>query len=95
VLEELPFDQYQRYGALRLAADDLRARLGRPLRILDVGDWDGLVARFCPDDLTVWAVLRKAPPLPFLPESVHGTEIVVLAMCYAGAVKAWPSLKSK
>ncbi|HEY3109485.1 MAG TPA: methyltransferase domain-containing protein, partial [Chloroflexota bacterium] len=54
MLEELPFDQYQRYAALRLAADDLRARLGRPLRILDVGDWDGLSARFCPGDLTVW-----------------------------------------
>ena len=53
-LEELPFDQYQRYGALRLAADRLRAMLGRQLTILDVGDWNGLAARFCPGDLTVW-----------------------------------------
>ena len=37
-----------------------------------------------PDDLTVWAVLRDAPPLPFLPPSVHGTGVVVLALCYAG-----------
>lgn len=29
-------------------------------------------------------VSRKAPPLPFLPESVHGKEVVVLAICYAG-----------
>ncbi|KAI5913755.1 BBE domain-containing protein [Azoarcus sp. PA01] len=29
-------------------------------------------------------VTRKAPPLPFLPEDVHGKEIVVLALCYAG-----------
>jgi FAD/FMN-containing dehydrogenase len=29
-------------------------------------------------------VTRKAPPLPFLPEAVHGKEIVVLAVCYAG-----------
>ena len=36
-----------------------------------------------PDELTVWTVLRKAPPLPFLDESVHGTDIVVLALCYA------------
>ncbi|CAI09978.1 probable FAD/FMN-containing oxidoreductase [Aromatoleum aromaticum EbN1] len=36
------------------------------------------------DDLTVWMVTRKAPPLPFLPEDVHGKEIVVLALCYAG-----------
>ena len=37
-----------------------------------------------PDDLTVWTVLRKAPPLPFLPEAAHGTDAVVLAGCYAG-----------
>ena len=29
--------------------------------------------RQAPDELSVWTVLRKAPPLPFLPESVHGT----------------------
>ena len=42
---------------------------------------------FCaqaPDDVTVWVVMRKAPPLPFLPEEVHGTEVVVLAAMYAG-----------
>jgi FAD/FMN-containing dehydrogenase len=37
-----------------------------------------------PDDLNVWMVTRKAPPLPFLPETVHGQEIVALAVCYAG-----------
>jgi FAD/FMN-containing dehydrogenase len=37
-----------------------------------------------PEDLTVWAVLRKAPPLPFLPAEAHGTDILVLAGCYAG-----------
>ena len=37
-----------------------------------------------PDDLSVWAVLRKAPPLPFLPADVHGREVVVLALLYAG-----------
>lgn len=37
-----------------------------------------------PDDLTVWAVLRQAPPLPFLPPAMHGKEIVALAVCYAG-----------
>ncbi len=39
-----------------------------------------------PDELTVWVVLRKAPPLPFLPEEVHGKDVVVLAACYAGDV---------
>jgi len=37
-----------------------------------------------PDDLSVWAVLRKAPPLPFLPPSVHGTDVLVLPVFYAG-----------
>jgi FAD/FMN-containing dehydrogenase len=36
------------------------------------------------DEVTVWVVLRKAPPLPFLPEEVHGTPVVVLAAMYAG-----------
>ena len=39
-----------------------------------------------PDELTVWTVLRKAPPMPFLPEEVHGTEVVVLAAMYAGDI---------
>lgn len=39
-----------------------------------------------PEELSVWAVLRQAPPLPFLPEDVHGKEVVVLAMCYVGDV---------
>jgi FAD/FMN-containing dehydrogenase len=33
-----------------------------------------------PEELTVWAVLRKAPPLPFLPAEAHGTDIVALAV---------------
>jgi FAD/FMN-containing dehydrogenase len=37
-----------------------------------------------PDDLACWAVMRKAPPLPFLPKEVHGREILVLAVCYVG-----------
>ena len=38
----------------------------------------------CSDDMTLWMVLRDAPPLPFLPEEVHGTKVVVLAFVYAG-----------
>jgi FAD/FMN-containing dehydrogenase len=33
-----------------------------------------------PRELAVWAVLRKAPPLPFLPTEVHGQDIVALAV---------------
>ncbi len=38
-----------------------------------------------PEDLSVWIVMRKAPPLPFLPPEVHGQDILVLALCYLGA----------
>jgi FAD/FMN-containing dehydrogenase len=40
-----------------------------------------------PDELSVWTVLRQAPPLPFLPAEVHGKEVVVLALLYAGDPK--------
>ena len=39
-----------------------------------------------PEELNVWVVIRKAPPLPFLPASVHGKEVVVLAIFYSGEV---------
>jgi FAD/FMN-containing dehydrogenase len=43
------------------------------------------VASAAPDELTIWLVLRKAPPLPFLSADVHGKEILVFAVCYCGA----------
>jgi FAD/FMN-containing dehydrogenase len=41
-----------------------------------------------PDELTVWAILRKAPPLPFLAPEVHGTEVLVFAACWTGDLEA-------
>lgn len=40
--------------------------------------------RDAPDELTCWVVMRKAPPLPFLPAEWHGREILAFALCYAG-----------
>ncbi len=37
-----------------------------------------------PDELTCWAVMRKAPPLPFLPQEWHGRNVLILAMCWVG-----------
>ncbi|WP_332698918.1 FAD-binding oxidoreductase [Bosea sp. (in: a-proteobacteria)] len=37
-----------------------------------------------PDELTCWAVMRQAPPLPFLPAEWHGKEVLILAMCWCG-----------
>ncbi len=39
-----------------------------------------------PIEVNMWVVLRKAPPLPFLPEAVHGKEVVVLAVFYPGDI---------
>lgn len=36
------------------------------------------------DELVCWFVMRKAPPLPFLPQEWHGREILAMALCYAG-----------
>lgn len=41
-----------------------------------------------PNELSVWAVMRLAPPLPFLPQEVHGKPVIVFAICYSGAVEA-------
>jgi FAD/FMN-containing dehydrogenase len=46
-------------------------------------DYRAFVAQ-APDELTAWVVLRKAPPLPFLPEQWHGKEVLVFAVCFAG-----------
>src|SRR6516165_7337862 len=35
-----------------------------------------------PEELNVWAILREAPPLPFLPADVHGQEVLVLVPFY-------------
>ena len=32
--------------------------------------------------------MRKAPPLPFLPESAHGTDVVIFPLVYSGDVEA-------
>lgn len=40
-----------------------------------------------PDELAVWAVMRLAPPLPFLSADVHGKPIIAFALCYTGPIE--------
>jgi len=40
--------------------------------------------RKLPDEMTVWMVARHAPPLPFLPESVHGNMVLVVPFVFLG-----------
>jgi len=41
-----------------------------------------------PDELTTLVNLTTAPPVPFLPESVHGTPIIVIGGCWSGDLDA-------
>jgi FAD/FMN-containing dehydrogenase len=41
-----------------------------------------------PEALSVWTVLRKAPPLPFIPAEHHGRDVVIFPLVYAGDVAA-------
>ena len=46
------------------------------------------IADAAPDELTTWVVMRKAPPLPFLPAEWHGKEVLIFAACYCGDMQA-------
>lgn len=39
-----------------------------------------------PDELMTIVVQRKAPPLPFVPQELHGKPVVSVVCCYAGPV---------
>jgi FAD/FMN-containing dehydrogenase len=41
-----------------------------------------------PEELTLWVVMRQAPPLPFLPTEVHGKNIFIFALCHVGDMAA-------
>lgn len=43
-------------------------------------------AATAPEELNVWVVLRHAPPLPFLPEEVHGRMVIVMPVFYDGDI---------
>jgi len=45
-------------------------------------------AAAAPDDLTTLVNMTTAPPVPFLPESVHGTPIIAVAGCFTGDLDA-------
>jgi FAD/FMN-containing dehydrogenase len=40
-----------------------------------------------PPELTIAAVLRMAPPAPWLPRAVHGKPIIALFVCYSGSAE--------
>ncbi|RMF29847.1 MAG: FAD-binding oxidoreductase [Candidatus Nitrosothermus koennekii] len=40
--------------------------------------------RKLPDEMTIWVIIRHAPPLPFLPKDVHGKMVLVIAFAWLG-----------
>ncbi|MDT8305311.1 MAG: BBE domain-containing protein, partial [Anaerolineae bacterium] len=45
-------------------------------------------AEAAPEELTTIASVMPAPPMPFVPETVHGEPIIFAFICYAGEVAA-------
>jgi FAD/FMN-containing dehydrogenase len=45
------------------------------------------VAAEAPDELTLTAAIITAPPLPFLPESLHDRPVLALVPCYVGPLE--------
>lgn len=43
--------------------------------------------REVPDEMTIWLVLRTAPPLPFLPPEVHGKMVAIVPFVWLGPKK--------
>lgn len=37
-----------------------------------------------PDELTTLVVILTAPPMPFIPQALHGTVMIAIVVCYAG-----------
>lgn len=53
---------------------------------------------FCkasPEDLSTWAILRCAPPFPFLDPIYHGKPVLILATVYTGSIEGSKSLLTK
>ena len=40
--------------------------------------------RTMPDEMTIWSVLRHAPPLPFIPEEFHGKLVLLIPFVWLG-----------
>jgi FAD/FMN-containing dehydrogenase len=58
-------------------------------RLEDAGDVMRFYREFvrdAPDELTTIVTLRRAPALPFLPETAHGSPVLTVAACYAGPI---------
>ena len=80
--------------AFELALHPVGPQVMAGLIVHPAGDANALLRRYrevalaAPNELSAWVVMRKAPPLPFLPAEVHGTDVVVIAVLYSGDMQA-------
>lgn len=51
-------------------------------------DW----IKSAPDDLTTILILRRAPEAPYLPSDLHGRDVVIIGVCYAGSIDSGRTL---
>jgi FAD/FMN-containing dehydrogenase len=72
-------------GAIAWSADDSR-------QVLEA--YRGFSAE-TPRDMTCVAVLRIAPPAPWLPKEVHGKQIVAIFVCHSGPMEQGEALLRK
>ena len=63
-------------GLIAWPASEAEGVLDLFRRVTDVG----------PRELTLAALMRNAPPAPWLPEAAHGTPIVALVVCHSGSL---------
>ena len=45
------------------------------------------VAESAPRELTLVSLMRNAPPAPWLPESAHGTPVIIVVACHSGTIE--------
>jgi FAD/FMN-containing dehydrogenase len=42
------------------------------------------ITRNAPRELSIWLIMMRAPPMPFVPEEWHGERICAMAVCFTG-----------
>src|SRR6266511_3783108 len=82
IVTELQFD-FVPLGPTLMAGPIFWAMEDSPEVLRFYRDW----VADAPDELMTIVVHRKAPPLPFVPEELHGKPVVMVVCCWAGEVE--------
>ncbi len=61
--------------------------------VFDIADAKNVLSNYrtycsnCPEEATVWAVIRQCPPFPFLPSTYHGKLVLLIVGFYQGPLE--------